>query len=197
MLIVQLLLVVLAVAWIVKMIRSDGRGRVRLLVQTIAAIAAMVIIPLGLIVMGLIWNGNSVSMPKALASLPAYESREYWISDGFQDYTAYGKYRYAAPLTDDTLQAADFLPVDEGTVEKLNVYVEDCAGWVALYAENESQPHLVEAYDFDVQIITPGDYYHLRSDEKTFEDGRHVLYSYNLYLYDAETAIIYYLHNNI
>ena len=60
-------------------------------------------------------------------------------------------------------------------------YFEEFEHWMLPKRANE--------YDFDKSQITVGDYVRIEGEGKDI--------SFNVYLYDIETNILYYIHNNI
>lgn len=130
-----------------------------------------------------------VPTDEVLMSLDSYKSKEFYTSGGFQDYTDYGKYyykdknlegnRYFTPMTDDL--KADF-----------EEHLVSFEGWVELEAENDPQNELVVNYDFDRSIVTDDDYIYIYDDPDYDRLG-----NYDVYLYDSDTDVLYFFHNNI
>ena len=60
--------------------------------------------------------------------------------------------------------------------------------------EQEYLQGIIEEYDFDKVQITAGDYVRIESE---YIEGTSTYASFDVYLYDVETNILYYIHNNI
>ena len=107
------------------------------------------------------------------------QKEEHFDPDGFQDYTDYCKYWYpdATPFEQDER----WHEVSEAELEEIRGYFEDFQKWM------ETQERLDE-YDFDPACIGLEDY--VRFDKRS-------LANYTVFFFDAESGILYYIHNNI
>ncbi len=131
---------------------------------------------------------------KVVASLGDYEKCEFFTSGGFQDYTDYAKYHFSsAKITENAylskIQATDFAVI--------HTHLDDFEGWIATIKNSEPSNEVVVNYDFDREIIDPEDYFYIVSEEHIWSDGHTSLINYNIYLFDTQTQVLYYFHNNI
>ena len=131
---------------------------------------------------------------KVIASLGEYEKKEFFTSGGFQDYTDYAKYyfNYANAKENQYLnkiQDADFAII--------NTHLDDFEGWIETIRNSEPSSEVVVNYDFDREIIDTEDYFYIDSEEHTWSDGHTSLVKNNIYLFDTQTQVLYYFHNNI
>ena len=131
---------------------------------------------------------------KVIASLGKCEKEEFFTSGGFQDFTDYAKYHYTAVNMDENkyfkrIQETDFTAID--------THLDDFEGWIETIGDSDPSSEVVVNYDFDRSIIDTEDYFYIDSEEHTWEDGITSLVKYNVYLFDTQTKILYYFHNNI
>lgn len=129
-----------------------------------------------------------------IASLPDYESKEFYTNHGFQDYTDYVKYIYDN-ITIQDLESSEYLTIiTADDVENIILFIEDFEGWVEACGGE-----LKEKYDFDKTIITDGDFFYI--DTKKGEPIGQGTYgkfdNYSVYYFDVDAQILYYFHNNI
>lgn len=123
-----------------------------------------------------------------LNTLPPWESREFYTSGGFQDYTDYGKYRYAGLTPADFNGNPCFSPMTAEDCQALLPFIENFSGWVALMDDDSE---LARGYDFDPGAVTPGDMLFLSAREDA------PFASYTVYFFDMESQILYYFHSNV
>lgn len=123
-----------------------------------------------------------------LEFLPQYETREFYTSGGFQDYTDYAKYTFGEKTL--KLEAHPNLrPVTREDIPEMEAYLENFEGWV------ENSPEFPkESYDFQWDWLTEGDYFYLCS---RYEEPEKKFWSYNVYYFRQENQTLYYFHNNI
>lgn len=123
-----------------------------------------------------------------LEFLPQYETREFYTSGGFQDYTDYAKYTFG----EKTLKLEEhpnLRPVTREDIPEMEAYLENFEGWV-----EKSQEFPQENYDFQWVWLTEGDYFYLCS---RYEEPEKQFWSYNVYYFRQENQTLYYFHNNI
>lgn len=131
---------------------------------------------------------------KVIASLGEYEKKEFFTSGGFQDYTDYAKYYFTSAYATENkylnkIQETDFAII--------NTHLDDFEGWIETIKDSEPSSEVVVNYDFDREIIDTEDYFYIDSEEHTGSDGHTSLVRYNIYLFDTQTQVLYYFHNNI
>lgn len=129
-----------------------------------------------------------------LASLPDYESREFYTSGGFQDYTDYAKYFYDSITAQDLELSEHFTVTTDEDVEEILLHINDFEGAVEVTAEE-----LRENYDFDRSIVTEGDYFCIETkDGEPIGQGFYEKFdNYSVYYFDVDAQILYYFHHNI
>ena len=131
---------------------------------------------------------------KVIASLGEYEKEEFFTSGGVQDYTDYAKYHYTSINMDEN---AYFKQITETDFTAINTHLDDFEGWIETIGDSEPSSEVVVYYDFDRSIIDTEDYFYIDSEEHTWDDGSTSLVKYNVYLFDTQTQVLYYFHNNI
>ena len=131
---------------------------------------------------------------KAIASLGEYEKEEFFTSGGFQDYTDYAKYYYTSI---DVESNKYFEKITEADLTAINTHLDDFEGWIETIRDSDPSNEVVVNYDFDRGIVDTEDYFYIDSEEHTWEDGSTSLTRYNIYIFDTQTQVLYYFHNNI
>lgn len=129
-----------------------------------------------------------------IASLGGYEKEEFFTSGGFQDYTDYAKYYY----TSVDVESNKYFEKITGTdLTVINTHLDDFERWIETIKNGDPSNEVVVHYDFDRGIVDTEDYFYIDSEEHIWEDGSTSLVRYNVYLFDTQTQIVYYFHNNI
>ena len=129
-----------------------------------------------------------------IASLGEYEKKEFFTSGGFQDYTDYAKYYFTSA---NAAENKYLNKIQETDFAIINTHLDDFEGWIEIIKDSEPSSEVVVNYDFDREIIDTEDYFYIDSEEHTWSDGHTALVRYNIYLFDAQTQVLYYFHNNI
>ena len=122
-----------------------------------------------------------------IASLPEYENSECYYSDGFQDFTNYCKYYFSRNDVKKIINNHYLKPVTKGSIAELNGYFDNFEGWIEFVDYKEK-------YDFRRGIIDTDDYFYIENDE-TIEE--HKYWDYNVYFFDVQSQILYFIHSNI
>lgn len=133
--------------------------------------------------------GCSIPKDDVLDSLGKYESKQFFTSGGFQDFTDYAKYCF------DSVDFSDnsyFQIVTESSRENLEAHIDDFEDWIQAISDTDADNEVVVNYDFDRSVISDADYIYIYDDPDYPELG-----NYNVYFFDVETNILYYFHNNI
>lgn len=151
----------------------------------IAAVLALCVVVVGLT---LLFSYLFAPQDAIVNSLPDYETKEYYTSGGFQDYTDYAKYTYRIYETV-LMQNPYFLPVTDEDIPEILSYIENFEGWVEICEDFPS-----EHYDFDKSILVEGDYYYILSE---YEEPGKEFWNYDVYYFDLDAQVLYYFHNNI
>ena len=133
--------------------------------------------------------GCSIPKDDVLDSLGKYESKQFFTSGGFQDFTDYAKYCF------DSVDFSDnsyFQIITESSRENLEAHIDDFEKWVQAVSDTDADNEVVVNYDFDRSVISDSDYIYIYDNPDYPEFG-----NYNVYYFDVETNILYYFHNNI
>lgn len=131
---------------------------------------------------------------EVISSLGKYEKEEYFTSGGFQDFTDYAKYSFANV----NIEENEYLKkIEYADFEVINKCLEDFETWIETIKDSEPTNEVVVNYDFDNKIIDIEDYFYLELEEYIWSDGNTLLENYNVYLFDVQTNVLYYFHNNI
>ena len=133
--------------------------------------------------------GCSIPKDDVLDSLGKYETKQFFTSGGFQDFTDYAKYCF------DSVDFSDnsyFQIITESSRENLEAHIDDFERWVQAVRDTDADNEVVVNYDFDRSVISDSDYIYIYDDPDYPEFG-----NYNVYYFDVETNILYYFHNNI
>ena len=124
-----------------------------------------------------------------LSTLGQYENRSFYTSGGFQDYTDFALYTYAAAdLTDNPY----FAPLTGQDAEVLSAFLGDFEGWIDTIRNVEPQNEVVVNYAFDRSIMDDEDWFYIYENPEYPKFG-----CYDVWLYDSQTNVLYYFHNNI
>ena len=144
----------------------------------------------GLLLMGAVWGISLLFAPEdsILESLPDYESREYYSSGGFQDYTDYGKYTYHIYETE-LMENPYFFRVTQEDLPEILSYLDNFESWVDTCSDFPKAE-----YDFDAGQVEEGNYFCLLSE---YDEPEKKFWNYDLYYFDLDTGILYYFHSNI
>ena len=131
---------------------------------------------------------------KAKRMVGQYSKEEYYSSGGFQDYTDYAKYHY--DKMPDFESNKYFSAITSSDIKALNGYIDNFEQWISVISpENE----VVKNYDFDRSVITESDYFYIydKMGEPIGESAYEQYDYYDVYVFDTESCILYYFHNNI
>ncbi|MBR2452610.1 MAG: hypothetical protein IKB32_00970 [Clostridia bacterium] len=157
-------------------------------------IIAVVLLILFLIVVSINCLLTKLFENPVIASLPRYENSDCYYSDGFQDYTNYCKYYFS---NNDTIieilkENKYFKPLTQEDVEEVKSYFENFKGWVE-YEEYEDK------YDFRYDSVDTSDYFYIENKDNC---EKYKIYpdkyaAYNVYFFDVQTKMLYFIHSNI
>ena len=142
----------------------------------------------------LLISSCAVPEDEVIASLGEYEKNELFTSGGFQDYTDYAKYYFTSA---NVVENKYLNKIQETDFAIINTHLDDFEGWIETIKDNETSSEVVVNYDFDRVIIDTEDYFYIDSEEHTWSDGHTSLVRYNIYLFDTQTEVLYFFHNNI
>lgn len=126
---------------------------------------------------------------KALRSVGEYECMGFWTHGGFQDYTDFGIYVYSSASCN---RNQYFTAVSEDDIEIIGLFVDNFDNWIDTFQNGNPADELVVNYAFDRSIMDTDDYFYIYEGEGYSKFG-----CYDLYLFDSQTNVLYYFHNNI
>ena len=124
-----------------------------------------------------------------IESLIKYESKEFYTSGGFQDYTDYAKYVYTSAAVQDLEDSEYFRLMTAEDVEEILSYIENFEMWVEIIGGD-----LQGNYDFNKGVISEGDFLCIKTGGGAYSGQ---FDSYSVYFFDTEVQTLYYFHNNI
>ena len=139
---------------------------------------------------------SSCAVPedKVIVSLGEYERNEFFTSGEFQDYTDYAKYYFSSA---NVLGNKYLNKVQETDFTIINAHLDDFERWIETIKNGDPSNEVAANYDFNREIIDTEDYFYIDSEEHTWSNGHNALVRYDIYLFDTQTQVLYYFHNNI
>ena len=124
-----------------------------------------------------------------LSTLGQYEFRHFYTSGGFQDYTDFALYTYAAANLEHNPYFAPLTPADS---ETLSAFIDDFEDWIDTIRRSDPDNEVAVHYAFDRKRLDPEDWFYLYEDPIYPKFG-----CYDLWFYDSQSNVLYYFHNNI
>ena len=113
----------------------------------------------------------------------------FYSSGGFQDYTDFGIYRCPdAELKENPY----FAPLTEEDTETLSAFLDDFENWIEVIRGSDPGNEVVVNYSFDRSIVDTGDWLYIYEGENYPKFG-----CYDIWLFDSQSGMLYYFHNNI
>ena len=141
----------------------------------------------------LLWMLASCGVPsrqnEVLASLGEFESKQVWTYGEFQDYADFGYYRFSSAELEENPY---FQKVSEADSETILEFIDNFEQWVDTFRKSDADADLVLNYSFDRSIIDEEDYFYIYEGEDHPRFG-----CYDVWLFDVQTNMLYYFHNNI
>lgn len=133
-----------------------------------------------------------IGIDRNTIGMPWHESSEIYYSDGFMDFSIYGKYTYNSKSVKQFNSHTKFKKMTEQDIENIEGYVENFEYWL------EEDP-LSEHYDFKWSQIKTNDYYYIINEEEATggKDGYGKYHNYDVYYVDMEKCVMYYLHSHM
>ncbi len=128
------------------------------------------------------------------ASLPEYNSKVFYTSGGWQDYTDYAKYSYDSITAQDIEASRYFTAATEEDVEEILLYIENFEAWVEAVGGE-----LKDNYDFDKTNVSEGDFFYIETKygEPIGERTYGKFENYTVFYFDVDAQVLYYFYNNI
>lgn len=124
-----------------------------------------------------------------LESIGTYDSKVFYSSGGFQDYTDFAMYKYPSVSMDNTPY---FSRITQSTKETLFAFIDNFEGWIDTIERSDSTNEVVVNYRFDRSIVDTEDYLYIYEGNE-----KNPFWSYDVYFFDAQTNVVYYFHSNI
>ena len=113
---------------------------------------------------------------------------EFFDSNGFQDYTDYCKYYYKDKKM--FVNNQEYKKLSESDIKTIGGYFVDFQSWM----EKEDR---TDEFDFDISCITEGDYVYIETKEPISDSNYGKYDNYTIYFFDADSCVLYYMHQNI
>ncbi len=160
-------------------------------ILTIIAIVFVIVLVVGFLMNQLV---SKIFENPVIASLPKYDDSDCYYGEGFQDFTDYCKYYFSEES--DIIEALKnnqyFKLVTDSDVEEVKSYFENFEGWVE-YEEYKDK------YDFEDDCVDTLDYFYIENKDtcEKYANYPDKYSAYNVYFFDTQTKILFYIHSNI
>ena len=126
---------------------------------------------------------------QVLDTLGDYEQKQLWTRGEFQDYTDFGIYQCESPDLEDN---AYFRQVTQADIETICGFLDNYEQWIETFRNDDPDDDLVQNYHFDRNILDTQDYFYIYNH---YEEEPY--WNYDLWVFDSQTNVLYYFHNNI
>ena len=146
-----------------------------------------------LITVVFILSSCQMSHERVIDTLPDYFAYfEYLDPNSFRDYTFYCKYYYKNIESSTFGGNKYFKQVTNSDISEILQFLNEYEMSV------DASPEATKVYDFDKSIITAGDFFYIETLEgkKVGETEYGKFEDYDLYYFDLDEQILYYMHNN-
>lgn len=129
-----------------------------------------------------------------IESLPAYKTKSFYTSGGFQDFTDYAKYTFESITMQPLVFSDYFREVNADDVEEILLHIQNFEQWVDTVGGE-----LKENYDFDKSVVSEEDYFYIKTKAgQPIGQGTYDKFdNYTVYYFDLDALTLYYFHNNI
>ena len=152
--------------------------------QKIIALLLTLVFALGLV--GCVFEDRQ---SQVLDTLGNYELKQFWTHGEFQDYTDFGCYHYASVTLEDNTY---FRKASNQDIETICGFLDNYEQWIETFRDNDPEDALVQNYYFDRAVLDTQDYFYIYTD-----NSEHPYWNYDLWVFDSQTNVLYYFHNNI
>ena len=125
-----------------------------------------------------------------LDSIGKYEKKQFWTHGAFQDYTDFGIYTCQSTGIE---KSSYFSKVSQEDIGVICEFIDNYEGWVEAVRENDPTDALVLNYRFDRSILDIEDYFYIYEGEEPYPKFG----CYDIWIFDNQTNVLYYFHNNI
>lgn len=127
-------------------------------------------------------------------SLPKYNSKVFYTSGGWQDYTDYAKYYYDSVTAKDIEASIYFTEATAEDVEEILLHIENFEARVEAIGGE-----LKDNYDFDKTVVSEGDFFYIKTKygEPIGEGTYGKFDDYTVFYFDVDAQILYYFYSNI
>ncbi|MBQ7047284.1 MAG: hypothetical protein IJN85_06065 [Oscillospiraceae bacterium] len=124
--------------------------------------------------------------------LKGYTGMSGFSSESFGDYTDYSKYTYNESGEKRFEESELYSEVTSEDIENIKSYFDNFRKWAEAIDR-------LDDFDFDNSLITEGDFFFIetKEGEKISDTVYEKFDNYSVYLYDSETDILFYIHNNL
>lgn len=126
---------------------------------------------------------------QVLKTLGNYESKRLWTHGEFQDYADFGCYHYASVTLEENPY---FRKASSQDIETICGFLDNYEQWIETFRDNDPDDVLVQNYHFDRNILDTQDYFYIYNH---YEEEPY--WNYDLWVFDSQTNVLYYFHNNI
>ena len=126
---------------------------------------------------------------QVLKTLGNYESKRLWTHGEFQDYADFGCYYYASVTLEENPY---FRKASSQDIETICGFLDNYEQWIETFRDNDPDDVLVQNYHFDRNILDTQDYFYIYNH---YEEEPY--WNYDLWVFDSQTNVLYYFHNNI
>ncbi len=125
-----------------------------------------------------------------IATLPEYEDRIFFEGGNGSGFTDYGKYIYTDEI--DFSVNPYFKRLTEADIEMLAEYEK-------AFSEFVQKEYFKEDYDFSMKLADTEDYLYIanKDNKEAYSVYKGVLDAFDIYFFDAQTKILYFMHSNI
>ncbi len=125
-----------------------------------------------------------------LSTLPDYSDKVFYEGGSGRGFTDYGKYFYNEKI--DFKDNKYFKRVTEEDILSLKEYEK-------VYREFANKEYFKEDYDFSVHLADTEDYIYIanKDNKESYGIYKNVLDAFDIYYFDVQSGILYFMHSNI
>lgn len=125
-----------------------------------------------------------------VSSLPEYCDKVFYEGGGNKGFTDYGKYYYDNDI--DFSGNLNFKKVTSEDIDTIEEYFE-------VYKKRAADEYFYKDIDFSLNVLGESDYFVLLNCENKdgYKSYKNKLDAFDLYIYDNESRILYFMHTNI
>ena len=124
-----------------------------------------------------------------LDSIGKCEKKQFWTHGAFGDYTDFGIFTCQSTGIE---KSSYFSKVSQEDIGVICEFIDNYESWIEAVRENDPAHALVLNYRFDRSILDIEDYFYIYEGEDYPKFG-----CYDIWIFDSQTNVLYYFHNNI